>query len=696
MGGIGIEIDLFGATGTQCACGISLGNCPPGLNLEVCAVSILVVNQETHEIVGKSTELVFDQNAATTASLEGVFGGNWSGFFANAPQINPIDFQPPFVYKLWLTTLSDLPISEFKGQCRLRTVAGEANPDGTIRTDGEHPVVPLYGLSLDGTGVTVGEFDPDFGPEDQGQDIRVTGIDRNTAQEGDLIVIEGEGFGDDPDDLCVATLPDDNGNIVPFNVVGARNDRIVLKLPFVAPDRNPGPIMIERGNGRRHRCDLVRYIDFEDHKAGTQFKPGDTFVDSGVKMAVCPFVFSNGGTWDQGFVQYQGGNNAGHRGVELCINNATLKIEDCLPTEGIWLHFGEFGGNLNLTINGQFENFEDMNEIDGKVIGGVNVSVAGPGGAGQGVGRLHLDGKIEQFSIGGQEFYIDHLCIKKEKNDCKIIGHPWCWKPHAFPGNPGVVDVNFQPVPLEPAPNVCVFPGNVNDGVICTFIRGNFPAGSKVQIYARARDPNNRGKDVGYLCLLCVVPRTAEEMAQCIKEYVQCAFAAGDVEIEIKCETVDEGVVKITLCGVDGQPIAWGNLDIRIRKGRPGRPRIDRLIPRGNEPGDLVIVEGADFAGGPDDFCLVARAGDRAVGLQVVAAEQDRLLARIEEVPENFNPNQIMIQEGHGHRGPVVFAFDDLEPGGPAWTWQGLGDFRAGEVPVELVALNLTGRPPTP
>ncbi|WP_264322338.1 SdrD B-like domain-containing protein [Zarconia navalis] len=71
------------------------------------------------------------------------------------------------------------------------------------------------------------------------------------------------------------------------------------------------------------------------------------------------------------------------------------------------LVFGEFGGNLNLEINGDFRNFEDFADIDGDTVGGVDVSVVN--GFGDDQGTLQLSGDISSFSVGGQELWIDDV-----------------------------------------------------------------------------------------------------------------------------------------------------------------------------------------------------------------------------------------------------------------------------------------------
>jgi len=74
--------------------------------------------------------------------------------------------------------------------------------------------------------------------------------------------------------------------------------------------------------------------------------------------------------------------------------------------ENVSFKFGEYGGNLNLEINGDFWNFDNMVDIDGMVIGGVTVSVDWGGGGGD-CGQVSLSGDVEFLRIGGQEFWMD-------------------------------------------------------------------------------------------------------------------------------------------------------------------------------------------------------------------------------------------------------------------------------------------------
>lgn len=93
-------------------------------------------------------------------------------------------------------------------------------------------------------------------------------------------------------------------------------------------------------------------------------------------------------------------------------NNANLQLSLPAAIQGISLRFGEYGGNVNPDVNGDFRNSESLHDLDGATVGGVGVSVIG--GYGDGTDELVLAGAISGFAIGGQAFYADQLCVFKE------------------------------------------------------------------------------------------------------------------------------------------------------------------------------------------------------------------------------------------------------------------------------------------
>jgi len=152
----------------------------------------------------------------------------------------------------------------------------------------------------------------------------------------------------------------------------------------------------------------VGCVDFEDPLLGTTFYVGDIFTDSGATITVQSFQWSNSKWTTDGYAVIENDGLAGGSGQEIWVNNVNLDFDFGSPCSGISLLFGEYGGNLNIEINGDFRNFEDFVDINGATIGGVNVVVVN--GFGNDKGSLKLSGTINSLVIGGQELCIDDVC----------------------------------------------------------------------------------------------------------------------------------------------------------------------------------------------------------------------------------------------------------------------------------------------
>jgi len=148
-------------------------------------------------------------------------------------------------------------------------------------------------------------------------------------------------------------------------------------------------------------------INFEDLTLSTTYNVGDTFNTSGIPITVKQFQWKDGTWYTGGYTQVTNGGYAGASGNEMLVNNVNLDFGFSAPPEGLSLLFGEYGGNCNIEINGDFRNFENFVDINGLAIGGVNVTVVN--GLGNDKGTLDLAGTINQFAIGGQEFAIDDV-----------------------------------------------------------------------------------------------------------------------------------------------------------------------------------------------------------------------------------------------------------------------------------------------
>ena len=147
-------------------------------------------------------------------------------------------------------------------------------------------------------------------------------------------------------------------------------------------------------------------LNFEDLVLGTIYSPGDSFTTNGVTVTAEDFTFSSGTTTNLGFTRVENGTLAGGSGQELNVNNILLSF-DIGNVSALSFAFGEYGGNLNMRVNGIFQNFENFSQLNGAMIGGALVSVVN--GLGNDQGSISLTGPISSFAVGGQEFYMDDL-----------------------------------------------------------------------------------------------------------------------------------------------------------------------------------------------------------------------------------------------------------------------------------------------
>jgi hypothetical protein len=109
-----------------------------------------------------------------------------------------------------------------------------------------------------------------------------------------------------------------------------------------------------------------------------------------------------------GFVKIAATNLAGGSGHEAQVNNATLRFDMTTTVKSVKLLFGEYGGHLNVAVNGQMTLVKNFADVDGTMLGGVLLKVINGFGNDQGV--LYLDGPTNDFAVGGQELWIDDVC----------------------------------------------------------------------------------------------------------------------------------------------------------------------------------------------------------------------------------------------------------------------------------------------
>lgn len=148
-------------------------------------------------------------------------------------------------------------------------------------------------------------------------------------------------------------------------------------------------------------------IDFEDLTLGSIYNVGDSFTTKDVTITGETFFWGGGDPYNGGFTEVEDGKLADGSGNELEVNNINLNFDFGTTLDGLALQFGEYGGNLNIEINGDFVNFNSFAAIDDTGIGDTLIFVAEP--TEDDTGALFVVGTINSFVIGGQELWIDNI-----------------------------------------------------------------------------------------------------------------------------------------------------------------------------------------------------------------------------------------------------------------------------------------------
>lgn len=149
-------------------------------------------------------------------------------------------------------------------------------------------------------------------------------------------------------------------------------------------------------------------VDFESVPLGVRYHFQESFTDSGALMTVEAFQWDNDNWTTDNYVEAVDSGSA-TLGKYIRFNNMNLRIDmGAAATGGLTFFFRETGGNINMTVNGEFRNFRNFVDISGQTIGGTAVVVQN--GLGNDAGAVALTGAVVSFSVGGQEFWVDNVC----------------------------------------------------------------------------------------------------------------------------------------------------------------------------------------------------------------------------------------------------------------------------------------------
>jgi hypothetical protein len=136
-------------------------------------------------------------------------------------------------------------------------------------------------------------------------------------------------------------------------------------------------------------------------------------------IAAHPFTSQSGTVTTSGKATTETGGKAGGSGVEISVNNMTLSVDRGFgqSLKAVRFSFGEYGGNLNLSVNNVFQNFDNFASINNTIVGGVAAHVKS-GGSGNDKGVIEFVGNMPeqtgglgQLAVGGQELWIDDICF---------------------------------------------------------------------------------------------------------------------------------------------------------------------------------------------------------------------------------------------------------------------------------------------
>ena len=178
---------------------------------------------------------------------------------------------------------------------------------------------------------------------------------------------------------------------------------VMIDPDFVENEKNPDDVPPDCPNGRTATFENV---------AGASYVVGDTLTSNNVRFTLEDFEHGphcghSPVHWGTAQVDVPW-NNCGTNN-ELFLNNISVRVDFGAPARLISLRYGEWGGFLQLEVNGDCQIFQDYRHVHGARVGGATISVVDYGTPGNGCGRLTVTGQIDTFRVGGQELRVDDV-----------------------------------------------------------------------------------------------------------------------------------------------------------------------------------------------------------------------------------------------------------------------------------------------
>ena len=151
-------------------------------------------------------------------------------------------------------------------------------------------------------------------------------------------------------------------------------------------------------------------IKFTNQTAGSDFNVGTIISSCDTDIMVEQFQWGNGTWTSSGTARVDDRNYAKGSGNDINARNVNLNFLYDHPLDKITFKFAEFGGNINIKINGDFKNINDMISLNGTSVGNVQITINANQDGNNWYGEAILEGVINEFVIGGQELWLDNIC----------------------------------------------------------------------------------------------------------------------------------------------------------------------------------------------------------------------------------------------------------------------------------------------
>lgn len=157
-------------------------------------------------------------------------------------------------------------------------------------------------------------------------------------------------------------------------------------------------------------------MSYEQFPLGGQYFVGANLTDGDIYSELTGFQWDNGIWTNGGIATVVNTNMARGSGQEVNLNNINQRfIFNGVHPNVATFKYADWGGNVNLGINGVLRNVGDFSSLNGSIVAGVQIIVTRTNVAGGHYGTVVLIGvtnDIDRFAFGGQEFWADDVCVQ--------------------------------------------------------------------------------------------------------------------------------------------------------------------------------------------------------------------------------------------------------------------------------------------